>query len=500
MKKLLIGAHFGGHDLNVSLYDGKNFKYLHDERISTVKNANLESLDKALHYVKNWIGSHGYDVSNILSIACTIGERSGVNSFPENEQTLVSKKNLFVDIDCYQIDHHYAHALSAFPITDTTNHYVNDGHGDWHKYLSIFKKDILTNYLKEGLNGNSFGWLLEELCEKLKIGTWKDVGKLMGLIGYGKIDHGYIDKYKDQDLEHSHIYSHVREFLRYTYDKGIFHQTNEFFHSSNYIATLHKLYEEKFLNYLKKYFKETDVFSYSGGIAQRIVLNTEYKKIFPNMITLPHANDSGLSLGCVEWLRRFNQYDPIDVGPFPFIQADEHPGDVSDDTIKKTAELLAQNKIVLWYQGHGEIGPRALGNRSILMNPMAEKKELNRRVKKREWFRPYGASVLENEYKEYVDLDWVSPYMLYNSKVTTHKFPAITHEDGTCRIQTVSENHEKYYSLLSEFKKLTGYSVLLNTSFNLQGSAIVGKVSHAMEVFDKTDADVLVLGDEIITK
>ena len=175
MKKLLIGAHFGGHDLNVSLYDGKNFKYLHDERISTVKNANLESLDKALHYVKNWIGSHGYDVSNILSIACTIGERSGVNSFPENEQTLVSKKNLFVDIDCYQIDHHYAHALSAFPISDTTNHYVNDGHGDWHKYLSIFKKDILTNYLKEGLNGNSFGWLLEELCETIKLGTWRDV-------------------------------------------------------------------------------------------------------------------------------------------------------------------------------------------------------------------------------------------------------------------------------------------------------------------------------------
>ena len=74
-------------------------------------------------------------------------------------------------------------------MTNTSNHYVNDGHGDWHKYLSIFKKDILTNYLKEGLNGNSFGWLLEELCETIKLGTWRDVGKLMGLIGYGKIDY-----------------------------------------------------------------------------------------------------------------------------------------------------------------------------------------------------------------------------------------------------------------------------------------------------------------------
>lgn len=484
----------------MSVYDGVDFKYIHYERHSTVKNEGLPFLNDAGEFIKRSVESYGYNVQDILSIACTIGTRTDDFRFLENEKTLVSKKNLFQGIESFQLDHHYAHALSSFPLIDTSNHYVNDGHGDWHKYLSVIKNDQLEKYLKTGIHGNSFGALLEELSIG-QGGTWQDVGKLMALVGFGKIDYNYINKFKEHSLENSFIYSHYSEFLRYSFDKGIFTNLYDLNHRSNYVTTLHKLYEEKFLVFLKNYFKQQDTFSYSGGIAQSIVLNTSYKKYFPNMVILPHANDGGLSLGCIEWLRKHHKYDPINISSFPFIQEDEHPGEVSNQTIVRTAELLAKGKIVLWYQGHGEIGPRALGNRSILMNPLGSKDVLNERVKKREWYRPYGASVLVENYKDYFDLDWESPYMLYNSEVKDKdKFKSITHVDGTCRIQTVSSSHQVYHTLLLEFQKLTGFPILLNTSFNPQGKAIVGTKKQAKIMFDNSQADVLVIGDEIHTK
>merc|ERR1711995_25527 len=139
------------------------------------------------------------------------------------------------------------------------------------------------------------------------------------------------------------------------------------------------------------------------------VINTELRKIY-NMDILPHVYDGGLSIGA---LRYAVGYD-FDIGEFPYCQDDYAPEEVNDQTIEEAAELLAQGMIVGWYQGHGEIGPRALGNRSILMNPMIKngKDILNSRVKKREWWRPFGASVLREKAAEYFDID-DSPYMLY---------------------------------------------------------------------------------------
>jgi carbamoyltransferase len=501
LKKLLIGVHLGSHDLNLSLYDGKKFKYIHYERHCAYKNAGLTKLNEAAFFIRKCIEVYGYDTKDIKSIACTIGERDDLSVFLKDEKTLVSKINLFENFDeCYQLDHHYAHALSSFPVIDTNNHYVNDGHGDWHKYLSVIKKDKLNDYLVEGLHGNSFGGLLQDLCEIQGL-SWNDAGKLMAFIGFGKIDYDYINKFKDQDLKNSHVYSHSREFLRYSYNKGVRKDLYDISNQSNFISTLHKLYEIKFLDFLKNYFNKNESFSYSGGIAQSIVLNTSYKKMFPNMTITPHCGDSGLSLGCIEWLRKHYGYDPINMNDFPFIQADEHPGAVSKQTIKKTAQFLAKKKIVLWYQGHGEVGPRALGNRSILMSPEGDKNCLNEKVKKREWYRPYGASVTIDNYKQYFDLDWDSPYMLYNSKVKdTNKFKCITHVDGTCRIQTVSNKHEVYFDLLCEFEKLTGFPILLNTSLNIQGKPIVGTKKQAKIMFDNSNADILVIGDDMYVK
>ena len=123
MKKLLIGAHFGSHDLNISLYDGENFKYIHYERHCSYKNAGLTNLNDAGLFIRACTKAHGYDTQDIKSIACTIGERDDLIVFLKDEKTLVSKINLFENsCESFQLDHHYAHALSSFPVIDTNNH------------------------------------------------------------------------------------------------------------------------------------------------------------------------------------------------------------------------------------------------------------------------------------------------------------------------------------------------------------------------------------------
>ena len=122
---------------------------------------------------------------------------------------------------------------------------------------------------------------------------------------------------------------------------------------------------------------------------------------------------------------------------------------------------------------------------------MSSKKE-----KKREWYRPYGASVKFDKYKKYFNLDWESPYMLYQSNVIDKdSFKSICHADGTCRIQTVYPKQETFYNLLDEFEKLTGVPVLLNTSCNLPGKPIVGFENQVFDMFNNCEADYLIIGD-----
>jgi len=244
----------------------------------------------------------------------------------------------------------------------------------------------------------------------------------------------------------------------------------------------------------------------SGGTAQNTVVNTKLKERFPNLIIPPHCPDDGLSLGCIELLRQLNDQPLFDRSNFPYWQSDIAPDELpSQETIDKTAEYLAQGKIVGWYQGHGEIGPRALGNRSILMDPSIKlgKDVINAKVKRREAYRPFGASVLLEDTSELFDCDYDSPYMLYVVKCKKQEeFPAIIHVDNTCRIQTVNQDpqNEVYHNLISTFKKRTGIPMLLNTSLNIDGKPIAGDPSDAHKLFEISDLDVVVVGNTIRLK
>ena len=172
------------------------------------------------------------------------------------------------------------------------------------------------------------------------------------------------------------------------------------------------------------------------------------------------------------------------------------------DLIQYVSRAIASGAIVGWFQGRSEFGPRALGNRSILADPRSDRMQdhLNRRVKGREAFRPYAPAVVEERAAEFFDLDGPTPVMLRVVGVrSASSLPAVTHVDGTARVQTVNRRqNEIFHELLMGFGELTGVPVLLNTSFNVAGEPIVETPADALRTFTASEMDLLVLGDFVV--
>ena len=170
------------------------------------------------------------------------------------------------------------------------------------------------------------------------------------------------------------------------------------------------------------------------------------------------------------------------------------------------SSYLKKNKIVAWFQGKSEFGPRALGSRSILMNPnyKENKDTLNKKVKHREYWRPFAGVVLEQDVGKYFHEDFSSPYMLYSYVVKDEYadlIPAIIHKDKTCRVQTVNKEYNSKLTILLEiFKKKYNIPCILNTSFNDNGEPIVESPFDAVSSFMKMNMDLLVIGDYLIIK
>ena len=175
-----------------------------------------------------------------------------------------------------------------------------------------------------------------------------------------------------------------------------------------------------------------------------------------------------------------------------------------DLILKKTAQLIADGNIVGWYQGKMEWGPRALGSRSILADPRkAEMKDiLNKKIKHRESFRPFAPSILEEFVSEYFETDSPNPYMVMVVPIKKpEKIPAVTHIDGTGRLQSVNRDaNPLYYDLIKEFYKITGIPVIINTSMNVMGEPIVNTPEEAYQMIIKTDMDFIILGSYLVNK
>lgn len=286
-------------------------------------------------------------------------------------------------------------------------------------------------------------------------------------------------------------------------------------------ASLQKITEDILINIVRNVHKETGMkrLCLAGGLFlncvanDRILEDTSVKELFIQ----PASGDSGGALGAAVYVYHYLSRDnrrtalkDVYLGPEfsdreikrAFINEDIVFREYADDELLKyIAGQIAQDRIVGWFQGRMEFGPRALGNRSILANPCNPRMKdlLNWKVKRREDFRPYAPVVLEERCVEFFDVLQQSPFMLIAGRVKGEKkgvIPAVTHIDNTARVQIVDKGtNSRLRGLLKEFENLTGIPLLINTSFNLRGEPIVCRPEDAIDCFKRSGMDILVMGN-----
>jgi carbamoyltransferase len=287
-------------------------------------------------------------------------------------------------------------------------------------------------------------------------------------------------------------------------------------------ASVQKVYEEilfDVMKYVKSFSKNTNLClgggcAYNGSANGKILDKTHFKSLW----IPPAPSDAGSAIGSVVHylVKEKKVRNKITKNPFlgPAFYIEDMRRAIGNNRYRKfesekklkehIAFKLNEGKVVGWFQGHIEFGSRALGNRSILANPTFPnmKDKINRVIKKREGFRPFAPMVIKEEQETYFNMKEDVPYM--NQVVTVKDqyrdlLPAVTHVDGTARVQTVYK-HTIIHDLLTEFKKLSGYPILLNTSFNVKDKTMVLTPKDAVDTFYDTEMDILVLGNYVIYK
>ena len=475
---ILLGIYLR-HDANIAVSVNGKVKYRKMERLIGEKHAPA-AFDFVRQTLKDWgiekVDHCAYCSATVTSNLCK-DTCSGDDLFNAGDLGNIFPSN-------YCIDHHYAHVLSVWPLTDTNSLDYGvcvDGKGDKFKSTSVISKPATAPKLIKVETFPSLGFEFSEVGNMFRFsGLEYDLaGKLMGL--------------------HSYSEDEIKKFTGKSFKELPYKELRSFKAGANY----HTLSEWHYhwwrhIDRLFDFSPEAKI-AYAGGCAQNSVYNYNLKRKFKNLVIPPHCYDGGLSLGCLEFLRLKLGEDPFDKTGFPFWQEDEIKETPTSKTIKRCAELVNSGCTLGWMTGKGELGPRALGNRSILMAPnkAVNKEILNSRVKKREPWRPYAGTVLKEKAHKYFDMT-DSPYMLYASKVISKDIPAVTHVDSTCRMQTVTDG--PLYELIREYEKLSGIPVVLNTSMNVMGKPIASSEKDAKELMNTTGLDAVMVGNRIERK
>lgn len=491
----LLTIKFGGHDDNFCYHDGHQTYYCKSERKTNIKHHSYKSLYAMLNGINEvWgIDYRDMDAIGFIGNPQLFDRAPSLNRcFPDEEYT-----DLIPGSKVYRINHHYAHALSVNFFSDVSPDvsFVVDGEGQ-RRTWTVYKNQKIV---KEGLASDhgSIGNLMAYVSSTLGVSASHNVdlaGKVMGLQAYGKINPAYLSALSKYDIRSVNEVFSYKNWIPYS--KG--------YTNNDWIRTVHERVGYILVEFFEEYASPDDVIFYSGGVAQNVIWNTLLKSHFKNLHILPHSSDEGLSIGAMERLRMRFGLPKMSFENFPYSQTDEGTEQVSIETTKEVARMLADGKIVGWYQGNGEVGPRALGNRSILMDPRIQNgKEIINAIKRRENYRPFGASVLLDDFEKHFStvLDtFENPYMLYVADCKDPLLQSITHVDGTCRVQTVDKENRSFRILLEEFKNITGCSVLLNTSLNVSGKPIASTINDAKEVLSGTTIDAVVIGNTIHTR
>lgn len=477
----------------------------------------------------------------------SVEENLGMLNYLRDMRRLPQKlKELFPEsrpakFQFHTLEHHLCHAASAYYPTPYEDAAILtlDGAGEWSTVLRAHAKGNTIKKIGSVDTPYSLGAFYQAVSRHLGFKLIEGPGKLMGLASYGRHSSPVYDEMrKIVELTDDGGFKFDMSWLSYHYTRktGVTKKFTDAFgpsktegrdwsdHELDVAAAAQHIVEDVILHMARKLKQQTgsDTLCMAGGVALNSVTNGLIAKegLFKNIFIQPAAGDSGTALGAALYLnhgilKRPRKWimETAFLGPSysdaryeDAIKASGLPYEKMEEPYTFAAKKLAEGNILAWFQGRMEFGPRALGNRSILANPLIAdmKTVLNARVKFREGFRPFAAIVLEESCGTYFDSDFPNPYMLFVYNVRPEylgKLPAITHVDDSVRIQTVNKTENpEMRKLLEAFQKETGYSVLVNTSFNIRGEPIVANPEDAVRSFAEADMDYLVMGNFVVRK
>ena len=452
----------------------------------------------------------------------------------------------------HNVEHHQAHVASAFFVSPFEEAAILsvDGFGDFASTMVAVGRGNSFEVLDRVLFPHSLGMYYAAVTQWLGFVKYGDEGKVMGLAPYGDpepyrhalrklvfpsgdlfelgldyfVHHreGVEMTWDDQTPTIGRLYSDaLLELLGPAREPGSELTTEH----ENVAASMQAVLEEVYLHVVARLAERTGMpaLCLAGGVALNAVANGMIRPTtsFEDVYVQPAAGDSGTAVGAAFYV--WNQ----ELGnPRGYVMDHAYTGPAYDDNdiesavaeagfafdrlpedrlCSVVAERIAAGDVVGWFQGRMEFGPRALGNRSIVADPRRHdmKDILNARIKQREPFRPFAPSILATSTGEWYEQDYTSPFMVMVYKTRADKrevVPAINHVDDTGRVQTVEPHvNRRYWRLISEFEKISGVPILLNTSFN-ENEPIVTTPAEALETFAKTKMDLLVLGDYVVRR
>jgi len=451
--------------------------------------------------------------------------RQLISGYPHHLQARFKGTPLKGAYQWHFVEHHLAHAASAFfpsPFQEAAVMTI-DGRGERATTLYAYGHGCDLELIDQVKMPNSLGILYERVTEYLGFLHSSDEYKVMALASYGKPV--YLDAFRRM-VEYSGDGQYVVHPADLADMFGPARTKGEPFEARHYdIAhSLQAVLEERVFQIAEWLQKQTSTenLCLAGGVALNCVMNARLRDtgIFNNIWVQPAAGDAGTALGAALWIdtrvnpnpQRIYTMEHAFLGPGyeddeieTFLKWSKLPYRRMANVAEETADLLAQNKIIGWFQGRLEFGPRALGGRSILASPVdAAMQERLNEIKDREDFRPVAPVVLEEEAGEWFVNANKSPFMLFVFDVHVDKagrIPAVRHVDGTARIQTINrEQNERYYDVIRAFQRRTGVPVLVNTSFNTRGEPIVCSPRDAVECFWTSPLDALVIGSFVLEK
>jgi carbamoyltransferase len=526
----ILGLHFG-HDSSVAIVkNGKLVVAISSERIVRIKKF-TGLTDQVINYALKEAELEIDDIDLIALSDYYLESSNGIlNLFYENSQMNSTIQMVYGNthmnaiaqifnktIPAVIVSHHTSHASAAYYTSNSENSLCFSLDSSYGKipFNGLIAHGNGNNLTVLNYPGLMIGVGYAIFTEQLGLGpALYKAGSTMGLASYGKPNEDVVQNLQKYIKEsYFHIDSEQEEYIDYYLNlwekwsgsKNKLYKKDSFsIKARNIAASIQYLFENCLLDVIKKNaIKNVDSLCLSGGSLLNCNANSFIKNNtnFKYINHFPACGDDGVAVGSALYAAHhiYNESrHNYSIKELCYLGKNYN---VEEPDYKIIAKSIADGKIIAWFMGKSEFGPRALGARSILADPrnFHNREIINFSIKNREWFRPLAPVILEEECNKWFDFDGKSPFMLYTADVLQkEKIPAVTHVDGTARMQTVNEEtNEYYYKLIKEFFNITGVPLLINTSLNSDGPILETEEDALLFFKNNKEIDMLVLNGRI---